>query len=600
MTSSARDRSIAVTGMTGRFPGAADVAELWRILDEQRDAVTDYTEAELLAAGTDRDLIGHPEHVPSGAHLAGAGLFDAAFFGYTDHEAHTTDPEQRILLDLCHEALEQSGHGPGTFDGPTGVFLAHRRSDYAALLGHETIDAPDASAESAVSDGWRVGPVAHRAHVPNGSGHPAVAVAVAIARSLGLTGPVVTVPDDGPASLVAVHLACRHLLDGDCDMALAGGVALRLPQHVGYRCPEGSGLARSGRCRPFDADGDGVILGDGAAVVVLRRLSDALADGDRIHAVIRGTAMTGDDRTGPTGPATGPAPEHAGGHTRAVREALAAAGLAATDVSYVEAHGAGSPTGDPAELAVLTEAFATGRRGFCALGSVKANVGHLDTAAGVTGLIKTVLALHHRVLPGTPHFHRPHPGLGLVDSPFYIAAESQPWNPAPGRRIAGVNALGRDGTHVHVVVEEPPDPPDTPSPEPRQHLFVWSAHSAEALESATAELRRYLEDHADTDPADIAFTLQNGRVAHRHRRAVLADNCAAAARAVRARRWLSTPPAALPPALRAPAAAWLRGAAPDWTPVYAGESRRRLRLPTHPMRRRHHWPTREGTEPDPP
>ncbi|MFF6954669.1 beta-ketoacyl synthase N-terminal-like domain-containing protein [Streptomyces iakyrus] len=578
MSHSPRDRSIAITGMSGRFPGAGSVEELWRILDEQRDAVTDYTEAELLAAGAAPDLVRRPEHVASGAHLAGVGLFDAAFFGCTDREADTTDPQQRILLEICHEALEQSGHGPGTFDGRTGVFTGHRRSDYEALLGG--------------TPGGSDRPAAPGDRQPGGRADPAAR----IARRLGCTGPAVTLPDDGPASLAAVHLACRRLLDGDCDMALAGGVALRLPQHTGYLCPEGSGLARSGRCRPFDADGDGVLLGDGAAVVVLRRLADALADGDQILAVIRGSAVTGEDPAARRAPAAG----HLGGRVRAVREALAAAGLEATDLSYVEAHGAGTPLGDPTEFSILTEAFATGRRGICALGSVKANVGHLDTAAGVTGLIKTVLSLHHRTLPGTPHFRRPHPRLDLVNSPFYIAAEAQPWQPGQRRRIAGVNALGRDGTHAHVIVEEPPKTPDPPGRGPRQHLFVWSAHSAAALETATTDLRRYLEDHADTEPADVAFTLQNGRRAHRHRRAVLADSCAAAARAIRARRWLTAPPAALPPALREPATAWLRGAAADWTSVYAGESRRRLRLPTHPMRRRHHWPARTGTAPGTP
>ncbi|WP_405817594.1 beta-ketoacyl synthase N-terminal-like domain-containing protein [Streptomyces sp. NBC_00838] len=567
MSSSPRDHAIAITGMAGRFPGAAGVAELWRLLDEQRDAVTDYTEAELLAAGAGPGLIRHPDHVPSGAHLAGAGLFDADFFGFTDHEAQATDPQRRILLDICHEALEQSGHGPGTFDGRTGVFTGLRRSDYAALLGREPLD---------------------------GSGDPAAG----IARRLGLTGPVVTVPDDGPASLVAVHLACRHLLAGDCDMALAGGAALRLPQHTGYLCSEGSGLARSGRCRPFDAGGDGVLPGDGAAVVVLRRLADALADGDDVLAVVRGSAMTVEEGTGEDGTGrAGPTAAHAGAQVRAVREALKAAGVEATDLSYIEAHGAGTPLGDPAEFAGLTEAFGTGRRGICALGSVKSNVGHLDAAAGVTGLIKTVLALHHGVLPGTPHFLRLHPGLDLVNSPFYIAAEPLPWDPGPGGRIAGVNALGSDGTHVHVVVGEPPAAPASSGTEIRQHLFVWSAHSAEALESATSDLRRYLEDHADTEPADVAFTLQNGRRAHHYRRAVLAESCGAAAAAVRARAWLSAPPASLPPSLRAPAEAWLRGAAVDWTGMYAGESRRRLRLPTHPMRRRHHWPAGAVTGP---
>lgn len=556
--SSPLDRAIAVTGMSGRFPGAGGVEELWRILDEQRDTVSDYTEAELLGAGAAPELVRHPDHVASGAHLAGIGLFDAGFFGFTTHEADSTDPQQRILLEVCHEALERAGHAPGTFRGRVGVCAGRRPSDYDALPGGVAYRGDRSGIAEAPDD-----------------------LAQRIARSLGCTGPALTLRT-GSTSLAAVHLACRHLLDGVCDMALAGGVALRLPQHTGYLHREGGPLTPTGRCRPFDADGDGLIFGDGAAAVVLRRLSDALADGDPVLAVIRGSAMhhDGDRRAAPAAPGLdGPA--------RVVREAMAAAGLEATDLSYVEAHAAGVPPADRAEVRALTEAFATGRRGFCALGSVKANVGHLDTAAGLTGLIKTVLAIQHRRIPGTPHFRRPHPELDLVNGPFHIAAESMPWSPDSGRRIAGVNALG--DTPVHVVLEEPPEVPHDPSPVPRQHLFVWSAHSAEALEAATVDLRRFLEDNADAEPADVAFTLYSGRRAYRHRRAVLADGCVTAARAIRDRRWLSVPPASLPPALREPATAWLRGAEVDWTPVYAGESRRRLRLPTHPMRRRHHW-----------
>lgn len=557
--SSPLDRSIAVTGMSGRFPGAGGVEELWRLLDDQRDAVSDYTEAELLAAGADPELVRHPDHVASGAHLAGIGLFDAGFFGFTTHEADATDPQQRILLEVCHEALERAGHAPGTFRGRIGVCAGRRPSDYDALRGGATYRDVRSDLAEAPDD-----------------------LAPQIARTLGCTGPALTLRTAGSTSLAAVHLACGYLLDGACDMALAGGVAPRLPQHTGYLHREGGPLTRTGRCRPFDADGDGLIFGDGAAAVVLRRLSDALADGDPVLAVIRGSAIHHDGARRAAHAAPGP-----DGQARVVREAIAEAGVEATDLSYVEAHGAGAPLGDRAEFRALTEAFATGRRGICALGSVKANLGHLDTAAGLTGLIKTVLAIQHRRIPGTPHFRRPHPELDLVNSPFHIAAEAMPWSPDSGRRIAGVNALG--ATPVHVVLEEPPEVPHVPSPVPRQHLFVWSAHSAEALEAATLDLRRFLEDNADVEPADVAFTLHNGRRAHRHRRAVLADGCVTAARAIREQRWLSSPPASLPPGLRESTTAWLRGAEVDWAPMYAGESRRRLRLPTHPMRRRHDW-----------
>ncbi|TMR90870.1 non-ribosomal peptide synthetase, partial [Nonomuraea basaltis] len=558
------DERIAIIGMAGRFPGADSVEALWRILDEGQDAVTDYSDAECLAAGVAPELVAHPDYVKSGAHLRGVGMFDATFFGYTGREAELTDPQQRIFLEVCHEALEESGHGPTTFPGPVGVYAGPRNSDYTRLLtGPEYGDVAADFAKAA--------------NAPDG-------LATKVAYKLDLTGPALTIQTACSTSLVAVHLACQQLLDGECDMALAGGVSLRLPQHAGYLYREGGTLSRSGRCRSFDAAADGLIFGDGAAVVVLRRLSDALADGDRILAVIRGSAVNNDGarRAGYAAPGLL-------GQARAIREAILVAGLESTDVTYVEAHGAGTPLGDRVEFNALTRAFDTGERGFCALGSVKANVGHLDCAAGVTGLIKIVLAIRHGRIPGNPQLRVPNPELNLIESPFYLAAEGTDWNPPSGTRIAGVSSLGIGGTNAHVVVAEPPVPPPPPRSTAREHLIVLSARSPEALDQASDDLRRYLEDHADADPADVAFSLQTGRQAHRHRRAVLADGCAAAARALRDGDFV-TESTTVPRHLADLVDGWLHGREVAWQPLHAGQSRRRLALPTHPMFRRHYWP----------
>ncbi|MFG6200629.1 amino acid adenylation domain-containing protein [Nonomuraea sp. JJY05] len=558
------DGRIAVIGMAGRFPGANSVEALWRILDEGRDAVTDYSDAELLAAGVTPELVAHPDYVKSGAHLLGAGLFDATFFGYTGREAELMDPQQRIFLEVCHEALEESGHGPRTFPGPVGIYAGPRNSDYTKLL--TGTEYRDVAAEFAKA-----------ANAPDG-------LATKVAYKLDLTGPALTVQTACSTSLVAVHLACQQLLGGECDLALAGGVSLRLPQHAGYLYREGGTLSRTGRCRSFDAAADGLIFGDGAAVVVLRRLSDALADGDRILAVIRGSAVNNDGarRAGYAAPGLL-------GQAKAIREAIVVAGLEPTDVSYVEAHGAGTPLGDRVEFSALTRAFETDERGFCALGSVKANVGHLDCASGVTGLIKTVLSIRHGRIPGNPQLRVPNPELNLIESPFYLAAEGMEWNPPSGHRIAGVSSLGIGGTNVHVVVEEAPMAPPAPRSPARQHLIVLSARSPEALEQASDDLRRHLEEHTDADLADIAFTLRNGRQAHRHRRAVLADTCASAARAIRDGDFV-TESTTVPRHLSGLVDGWLHGREVAWQPLDAGQPGRRLSLPTHPMFREHHWP----------
>ncbi|WP_405606518.1 aminotransferase class III-fold pyridoxal phosphate-dependent enzyme [Streptomyces sp. NBC_00076] len=565
-----KETSIAVVGMAGRFPGSDTLDAFWTALDEGRDAVRDYAELELRRTGVDPALLADPGYVRRGAHLRDIDRFDASFFGYTGREAELMDPQQRIFLELCHEALERAGHGPGTFDGVVGVCAGTRRSGYGDLLNRPEYDN--------VTDEFIA------------SGNEPDALATKIAYKLGCTGPAFTVQTYCSSSLVAVHLACRQLLYGECDMALAGGVALRIPQHTGYLWRPGGTRSRHGRCRPFDAAADGLIFGDGAGVVVLRPLEDAEADGDPVLAVIRGSAVTNDGarRAGYAAPGVA-------GQVRALREALEAADVDPAEVSYVETHGAGTPLGDGIEIKALSQVFGGRRRGHCAIGSVKANVGHLDAAAGITGLIKTVLALRHRRIPGTLNFELPNPEIDLIDSPFYIAAESADWESPSGPRIAGVSSLGIGGTNAHVVLQEAPEVPDEPSVAVR-HLFVLSAKSGEALDAATVELRRHLEEHPELNPADVAHTLQCGRQAHRHRRALIAGDCAEAARGLRNGTYrdgdamTGGEPRLSGDPLEDLAARWLHGDAVDFGELYPGERRRRVPLPTQPMLRKRHWP----------
>lgn len=546
--------SVAIVGMAGRFPGAGSVDELWRVLDEGQETVRTYVDAELVRAGVDPEAVAHPDYVKRGAHLRDVEYFDAAFFGYTGREAELMDPQQRIFLEICHEAMERSGYGPGTFDGPVGIVAGTRRSGYQDLLDRPEYDN--------VTDTFVK------------AGNEPDALVTKVAYKLDCTGPALTVQTYCSTSLVAVHLACQQLLDGESDIALAGGVALRLPQHTGYLYQRGGTLSKDGRCRSFDAEGSGLVFGDGAGVVVLRRLEDALADGDTVLAVIRGSAVGNDgaQRAGYTAPGVA-------GQARTVREALAAADVAASDIGYVETHGAGTPLGDGVEFKALTQAFGTDRRAVCGIGSVKSNTGHLDSASGVTALIKTVLSLRHRRIPASLHFDRPNPEIDFVNSPFYVCARAADWEPIGGRRLAGVNSLGIGGTNAHLIVEEAPEPAASATAA-REHLFVWSARSREALDLLTDDLRRHLEDHGEVNAADVAYTLQRGRQALRHRRMLVAADLDAVIDALAEGRYTQgevgpsatertdTPAGAGPLAVLG--ANWLSGDAVDWTALYAG------------------------------
>ncbi len=504
---------IAVVGMAGRFPGAADVDALWRNLVDGVEGIRRFTPDELRAAGVPDTVIADPSYVPAGGWLADADMFDAAFFRYTPREAEITDPQHRVFLECAWAALEDAGYAPSKITVPTGVYAGVSQSVYwiQNLLPNRALLA---------------GGAAYDAMVGNDKDY----LASRVAYRLGLRGPALGVQTACSTSLVAVHVACRALLGGECDLALAGGASVHDTKPRGYVYRDGAIYAPDGHCRAFDAQAGGTVGGSGAGVVVLKRLEDALADGDPIRAVLLATAVN-NDGAGKMG-FMAPGAE---GQAGAVTDALTLANVDARSVSYVEAHGTGTPLGDPVEVAALTRAYRgwTADRGFCAIGSLKASIGHLDQAAGVAGLIKTVLALQNRTIPKSLHFTAPHPALEIDRTPFYVAAETRAWE-ADGPRRAGVSSFGIGGTNAHAVLEEAPAPaPRAGTPRPVQ-LLVLSARAQTALDAARRNLADHIEANPSVDLADAAYTLQLGRTEMDWRMAVAAADAPDAVSALRA------------------------------------------------------------------
>jgi acyl transferase domain-containing protein/acyl carrier protein len=496
--------AVAVVGLAGRFPAARDVEELWRNLIGGVESIRRLTLEEMRAAAgvkaSDISKITDPLWVAAAGVLDGADLFDAAFFQITPREAELLDPQHRVFLETAWEALEDAGCDPSRFAGAIGVFAGAGLNTYLLnnlLPGGESIANPQVAIASDKDF-----------------------LTTRLSYKLDLKGPSLDVQTGCSSSLVAVVLACQSLLNYQCDLALAGGVAIREPQRAGYLFQENGILSPDGHCRPFDAEAAGTVPGHGAGVVVLKRLDEALAGGDCIRAVILGAALNNDGaaKVGFTAPGVA-------GQAEVVATALGVAGVRPEDISFIEAHGTATPRGDPIEVTALRRVFGTAEKNSCALGSIKSNLGHLDAAAGVAGLIKTVLALEHRQIPPTLHFRQPHPDTGLEDSPFYVNAEPRAWETAALPRRAGVSSFGIGGTNAHVVVQEAPEPPPRPEPGPetgdRPELLVLSARTAAALDAATERLHRHLESHPGISLRDAAHTLRLGRKQMEFRRAMV-------------------------------------------------------------------------------
>src|SRR5437667_3667525 len=495
---------VAVIGMAGRFPRAKNLEEFWSNLRDGVESVSFFKDEELQGSLLDgpppKD---DPNFVKARAILEDADLFDAAFFGLNLKEAEITDPQHRLFLECAWEALENAGYNPDTYGGLIGLFAGSSMNTYLLtnlLTNRELIERTGGFQTMLAND---------KDYLPT-----------RVSYKLNLRGPSLNVQTACSTSLVAVCLACQNLLNYQCDMALAGGVSLTFPQKKGQLYQEGGIISPDGHCRAFDADAAGTVSGDGIGIVVLKRFSEALADGDAICAVIKGCAINNDGslKIGYTAPSID-------GQAEVVAMAHANAGVQPDTISYVEAHGTGTPMGDPIEIAGLTKAFRaeTTARGFCAIGSVKTNIGHLDAAAGVAGLIKTVLALQHRQLPPSLHFQRPNPKIDFAGSPFYVNDKLRDWKTRPTPRRAGVSSFGIGGTNAHVVLEEAPAV-EPSSPSRRWQLLLLSAKTESALDAATANLAEHLKKNPENNLADVAFTLQVGRKPFGHRRMVVCQN----------------------------------------------------------------------------
>jgi phthiocerol/phenolphthiocerol synthesis type-I polyketide synthase E len=511
---------IAVIGMAGRFPGARDVQALWDNLCQGRESIEDLSDEELAAQGVSPKLLADPAYVKRAATLDGFDEFDTEFFGFTPQAARTMDPQHRLLLQCSWHALEDAGHDPAGFPGPVGVFATCSTNLYFAyhLLSRHDV-------------GEFAGAGAHAELLQLMAGTDVNTLATRVSHALDLRGPSLAVQTACSSGLVAVHLAAQSLLGGECDMALAGGLAVRVPHRVGYVYDPGSIVSPDGRCRAFDARAAGTVFGSGGGVVVLRRLADALAGGDHVRAVILGSAVNNDGsrKMGYTAPSVD-------GQAAVVAEALAAAGVDPATVGYVEAHGTGTALGDPVEVAALARAFGGRRPGGdrCAIGSIKSNIGHLEMPAGIAGLIKTVLALEHGLLPPTLHFERPNPELNLEAGPFRVQTRLEPWR-CEGPRRAGVSSLGVGGTNAHVVLEQAPERPSS-APEPGPRALLLSARTADALAEAGNRLAARLRGRPAPHLADVAHTLAHGRRHLDHRRVVVAGDPELAAEALEAPR----------------------------------------------------------------
>lgn len=506
--SSLPDNAIAIIGMTGRFPGAAGVEEFWKNLSAGVESVTEFGRSQLRAQ--DRAARANAAgYIPRRPILDNVEMFDASFFGIYPREAEQMDPQHRIFLECAWEVLERAGYDPGHTTQSVGVFAGCSMNTY--LMQNLATGRPFLEEFTGV---YQVGSYVTML------GNDKDFLATRVSYKLNLLGPSISVQSACSTSLVAICQACQSLMTDGCEMALAGAVSITFPQERGYLPQEGGLASLDGHCRPFDSRANGTIFGHGAAIVLLKRVKDALADGDQILAVIRGFAVNNDGsaKVGYTAPSVE-------GQAKVIARAQKMANVPAASITYIEAHGTGTPLGDPIEIAALTKAFRAGtsESEFCSLGSAKANVGHLDVAAGATGLIKTVLQIQNRSIPKLLHFEQPNPHLDLPNTPFRIQRELGPWRTTGHPLRAGVSAFGVGGTNAHVVVEEPPT--GRHSDKGREYqLLTWSAKTPTATAKLGEALAQHLANDAMSNLADTAYTLQLSRSRHRYRQALVASS----------------------------------------------------------------------------
>ena len=606
------DSDIAIIGMMGRFPGANTVKTFWEKLKNQQDTVTFFSDEELADTGVMPDSIQHPNYVKANQILPEIEMFDADFFQITKKEAEIIDPQQRIFLECAYEALENAGYNPEVYDGIIGVYVGIGMNTYA--LDNLSQKYKDASSVER-----------YQLMLANDKDY----LATRISYKLNLKGPSMNINTACSTSLVAIHMACLSLLNGECDMALTGSASIRVPQIAGYLHQEGMIFSPDGHCRAFDAKAQGTVLGDGVGVVILKRISDALADGDTIHAVIKGSAINNDGslKAGYTAPSFE-------GQQSVITEAQAISGIDAETITYVEAHGTGTNLGDPVEIAALTEAFRkqTKKRGFCAIGSVKTNIGHLDAAAGMAGMIKTVLMLKNKTLVPSLHYESPNSDIDFENSPFFVQTHVEEWKANGNPRRAGVSAFGIGGTNSHIVLEEAPQTSHVPQAR-QAELLILSAKTESALDQITNNLAKYLKQNPQLNLGNVAYTLSIGRKSYPYRKIlvckdikdaaltlalsdenrvfakqaqdivdvehVLRDVNSSPAIAAKIQQQSDTNPLDLTLLASQESdvelichtvgSLWLRGVEIDWNSFYMNRSLQRISLPTYPFEKKRYW-----------
>ncbi len=506
--------AIAVIGLAGRYPGAATPADLWKNLCNGLESISFFSAEELIAAGADPATVHASNYVKARGVVGNADLFDAEFFGLSPREAAWMDPQHRLFLECAWEALESAGYSPDRQAGRTGVFAGASMNTYLLtnVYGHLAHVASVESLQASI-------------------GNDKDSLTTEVAYRLNFKGPAVTVQSSSSTSLVAIHYACQSLLNMECDVALAGGVSIHFPEKAGSMYYEGGTTSPDGHCRTFDARAMGFVAGHGAGVVVLRRLSEALAAGDTIYAIVKGSAVNNDGslKVSYMAPSVD-------GQAEVIALAQGIADVSPDDIGYVEAHGTATPMGDPIEIAALTQAFRMGtqRKSYCAIGSIKTNIGHLDSAAGVAGFTKTVLALHHGRIPPSLHYESPNSAIDFASSPFFVNTKLREWPKVSGPRRAGVTSLGMGGTNAHCILEEAPPRKKSDAPRRGAELLIWSARTTSALEAMTNRLAEHIASEREGCLADVAYTLQVGRKHFAERRALVSSNVADAANALRA------------------------------------------------------------------
>lgn len=512
---------IAVIGMACRFPGADNLDTFWRNLAEGVESITFFTDEEIIASGIAPTVVRHPDYVKASPILSNIENFDADFFGYAARDAALMDPQHRLMLECAWETLEIAGYDPLSYPGVIGVYAGASMNTYVLNNVHPNRHSLDTNDELEVTTLDSMG--GFQLMVANDKDY----LPTRLSYKLNLRGPSVNVQTACSTGLVAIHMACQSLLNGEGDMFLAGGSSVQIPDRAGHLFQDGMIVSPDGHCRTFDAQAKGTIFGSGVGVVLLKRLDEALRDRDHIYAVIKGSAVNNDGsvKVGYMAPS-------GEGQASAVAEALAMARVSADTIGFVEAHGTGTEMGDPIEVNALSQAFRadTDRRGFCALGSVKTNVGHLQIASGMVGFIKTVLALYHKTIPPSLHFDTPNPKIDFANSPFYVNTTPLPWTASDTPRRASVNSLGIGGTNGHVVLEEAPRAQTIEQAEQTTdrpaHVLMLSAQSDTALEELAGRYAHFLAEQPDLSLADVCFTANTGRRAFAHRLAVAATSVA--------------------------------------------------------------------------